>query len=64
MNTSTNTAVEQVVETIMIGIEKGSFKIGQKIPSQRKLSTLFGVSRTVVREAIKVLEGRNILISR
>lgn len=64
MDMNTNTAVEQITETIMIGIKKGTFKTGGKIPSQRKLSSLFGVSRTVVREAVKVLEGRNILVSR
>lgn len=58
------TAMEQVVQTILSGIEKGTFKVGQKIPSQRKLSELLGVSRMVVREAIKLLEGRGILISK
>lgn len=59
-----NTAVERVVKTILSGIEKGTFSVGQKIPSQRELASLFGVSRMVIREAVKVLEGRDVLVSR
>ena len=58
------TATHQVVTTILSGIEKGTFKLGQRIPSQRELSKLFGVSRMVIREAIKILEGRGILVSK
>lgn len=57
------TAVNQAAEIIVVGIEKGTFKIGEKLPSQRKLADLLGVSRTVVRESIKTLEGRGILFS-
>ena len=58
------TATHQVVTTILSGIEKGTFKLGQRIPSQRELSKLFGVSRMVIREAIKILEGRGFLVSK
>lgn len=48
----------------MEGIEKGTFEVGKRLPSQRELSTIFGVSRMVIREAVKVLEGRDIVYSR
>ncbi|MCF8062506.1 MAG: GntR family transcriptional regulator, partial [Deltaproteobacteria bacterium] len=55
---------QQVVDTVVSGIHKGTFKPGQRLPSQREMARLFGVSRTAVREAIKVLEGREIVASR
>ncbi len=54
----------QVVDTIVSGIRKGTFQPGLRLPSQREMSRLFGVSRTAVREAIKILEGRGIVASR
>jgi len=55
---------QQVVDTIVSGIHKGTLEPGQRLPSQREMSRLFGVSRTAVREAIKILEGREIVVSR
>lgn len=63
MDTENLTSVGQVVETIILGIANKTFEVGKRIPSQRQLSTLFGVSRTVIREAIKTLEGKDILVS-
>ena len=64
MKKSELTATEQVINTIQAGIKKGSFKIGQRLPSQRSMTKLFGVSRTVVREAIKILEGKGLVKSK
>jgi GntR family transcriptional repressor for pyruvate dehydrogenase complex len=64
MENSRQTSVNQIVKIIMEGIDKGTFEVGKRLPSQRELSTIFGVSRMVIREAIKVLEGKNILYSR
>lgn len=57
-------AVDTVIETLTIGINNGTFPVGQSLPPQRELSRLFGVSMVAVREAIKVLEGRGIVISK
>ena len=58
------TITEQVVKTIMSGIQKGTFPPGTRLPSQRELSEMFGVSRMVIREAIKTLEGKGVLFSK
>jgi len=54
---------ERVVEKILELISSGSWKPGFRLPPERELSEAFGVSRTVVREAIKALEARGVLES-
>jgi GntR family transcriptional repressor for pyruvate dehydrogenase complex len=48
---------EQIVEQIQNGIRDGSLVRGQKLPPERELAGQFGVSRGVVREAIKALSA-------
>ncbi len=55
---------EEIVEQIRELISKGELKPGQRIPSERDLATLLGVSRPSVREAIMVLEAMGLLESR
>ncbi len=64
MEKNTQTTVERIVETILAGIEKGTFSQGSALPAQRQLAEYFDVSRNVVREAIKVLEGLGVLYSK
>ncbi|AUS09160.1 FadR family transcriptional regulator [Laceyella sacchari] len=52
---------ERIISQIMDAIVKGEVKPGERLPTERDLATLFQVSRTVVRDAIKTLAGRNIL---
>lgn len=54
---------ERVAEKIMELISSGAWKPGYRIPPERELSESFGVSRTVVREAVKALEARGVLES-
>jgi GntR family transcriptional repressor for pyruvate dehydrogenase complex len=54
---------ERVVEKVLELIASGTWKTGYRLPSERELSEAFGVSRTVVREAIKALEARGVLES-
>jgi GntR family transcriptional regulator, transcriptional repressor for pyruvate dehydrogenase complex len=44
-------------------ISSGTWKPGYRLPPERELSEAFGVSRTVVREAVKALEARGVLES-
>lgn len=58
-----STIVRQTSETLKLAIENGSFKPGSKLPAQRKLESMLGVSRSAVREAVKVLEGMGLVYS-
>lgn len=55
---------EEIVEQIQKLIAKGDLKPGDRIPSERELATMLGVSRPSVREAIMVLEAMGFLDSR
>src|SRR5512143_2015612 len=48
---------EDVAEQVRDAILDGRFAPGTKLPPERELAAEFGVNRTSVREAIKVLEG-------
>jgi GntR family transcriptional repressor for pyruvate dehydrogenase complex len=54
---------ERVVGKVLELIASGTWKPGYRLPPERELSEAFGVSRTVVREAVKALEARGILES-
>jgi GntR family transcriptional regulator, transcriptional repressor for pyruvate dehydrogenase complex len=54
---------ERVVEKVLDLISSGAWKPGYRLPPERELSEAFGVSRTVVREAVKALEARGVLES-
>lgn len=55
---------EEIVEQIQKLIAKGELKPGDRIPSERDLASMLGVSRPSVREAIMVLEAMGFLDSR
>jgi DNA-binding FadR family transcriptional regulator len=50
-------AAEQIAERIVTAIALGEFVPGQKLPSERQLSSLLGVSRRSVRLALHRLAG-------
>jgi len=54
---------ERVVDKVLELISSGAWKPGYRLPAERELSEAFGVSRTVVREAVKALEARGVLES-
>jgi GntR family transcriptional regulator, transcriptional repressor for pyruvate dehydrogenase complex len=54
---------ERVVDKVLELISSGAWKPGFRLPPERELSEAFGVSRTVVREAVKALEARGVLES-
>lgn len=58
------TLAERVGESILKRIVEGELKPGDKLPSERELGEQFGVSRTVVREAVRSLTGRGVVAVR
>ncbi len=55
------TLSEQVTERLMEYIAAQQLKAGDLLPSETSLGNSFGVSRPVIREALKNLEGKGIL---
>ena len=55
---------EQVADRLIAEIDAGSFRSEEKFPSEAALAQQFGVSRTVIREALARLKYDGILDSR
>jgi GntR family transcriptional repressor for pyruvate dehydrogenase complex len=55
---------EEIVSQIKALIASGELKPGERVPSERDMANLLGVSRPSVREAIMVLEAMGLLESR
>jgi GntR family transcriptional regulator len=54
----TKNLYEQLVDSIVNKIKIGEYKVGEAIPSERKLCLSYDVSRITVRKAIEELEKR------
>lgn len=52
---------ERVIAGISDAVVSGELAPGDRLPPERELAGQFGVSRTVVRDAVKTLSGRGIL---
>src|SRR3982074_1739831 len=52
---------EQIVQQVEDSIVKGTLKPGDQLPAERELAQQFGVSRTAVREAVKVLREKGLV---
>jgi GntR family transcriptional repressor for pyruvate dehydrogenase complex len=61
---SVTRSYEHIVRQIHDAIRNGHLARGAKLPTERDLSETFGVSRSVVREAVKVLVAQGIVESR
>lgn len=59
-----HTLSEQVADVMVDQIEKGAFKPGERLPAEMTLADKFGVSRTVIREALARLKYDGLLESR
>lgn len=55
---------EQIVETLAARIHAGDWKLGERIGTEQQLTGEFGVSRTVIREAIARLKADGLVDSR
>lgn len=53
-----------VVRAIASEILSGSYAVGSTLPSENDLCTEHGVSRTVIREALKTLAAKGLVLSR
>jgi GntR family transcriptional regulator, transcriptional repressor for pyruvate dehydrogenase complex len=57
-------AYERVVEQIEDHVLRGQLKPGDRLPSERALMEQFGVSRSTIREALRVLQSGGLVRSR
>lgn len=57
-------AADSVVQALEARIHSGGLSTGAALPPERDLMAEFGVSRTVVREAVQVLSARGLLDAR
>ncbi|PXY31740.1 FadR/GntR family transcriptional regulator [Prauserella muralis] len=57
-------AYERVVEQVEHAVLTGRLVPGERLPSERELMTQFGVSRSTVREALRVLQAGGVVRSR
>lgn len=55
---------QQLYDAIAEKIQKGEYKVGERIPSEEQLIELFGISRITVRSGIEKLCEDNILIKK
>lgn len=56
-------AYERVVEQVEQAIVDGALKPGQRLPSEREMVAQFAVSRSTIREAMRVLESHGLVRS-
>ena len=64
MPTDTPRAADPVIQAIERDIRTGALPSGQALPPERMLMREFGVSRTVVREAVRTLSSRGLVDAR
>lgn len=52
---------EQIVNQIETRVAAGDLKVGEKLPSEFELAAQFEVSRTAIREAVKILRQKGLI---
>ncbi|QTL99669.1 FCD domain-containing protein [Iocasia frigidifontis] len=55
------TLSNRIANELMEFIREGDFSVGEKLPNEYELSSLLGVSRNTIREALRSLASRNII---
>lgn len=55
---------DNVAKALIAEITGGSYAVGQRLPPEREMAIRFGVSRTVIREAMKALNSRGFVTVR
>lgn len=59
-----NGLADQVVERVRELVRHGTYKEGDRLPAEPELCALFGVGRSTLREAVRVLANRGVLTVR
>jgi len=54
----------QLIEIIKQNVQEGIWQPGDQIPSEMELCDTYGISRTVVRQALRELESSNTIVKR
>jgi GntR family transcriptional regulator, transcriptional repressor for pyruvate dehydrogenase complex len=54
---------ELVLDSIETQIVSGALRAGERLPPERELATMLGVSRPAVREALRILEAQGVVRS-
>jgi GntR family transcriptional repressor for pyruvate dehydrogenase complex len=62
--TSTQTLTDRVTEALMLKITGGELPAGAQLPSEQMMAVSFGVSRTVIREAVSRLKSEGLVDSK
>lgn len=52
-----------VADYLAAQIASGALKVGQRLPSERKLAEMYGVAYMTVRRAMKELRERGVVVS-
>jgi GntR family transcriptional repressor for pyruvate dehydrogenase complex len=60
-NIKRSSTVERIVENLINLIKGRSLQVGDKLPSERQLCEMIGISRPILREALKALQVMNII---
>ena len=55
---------QQVARAIGIEIVNGVYEAGDKLPGEAEILDRFGISRTVLREAFKILSAKGLIVSK
>jgi DNA-binding FadR family transcriptional regulator len=58
---SVGATVQVVIDSLFARIKSGEYPVDTRLPSERTLSTELGVARNTVREALDVLETRQVI---
>ena len=53
---------QQLIDAIIENIKNGTYKAGDKLPTETELEATYNVSRITVRRAVKELCDKNILV--
>lgn len=64
VRTSTRTLTEAAEHEIRTAIEQGLYRPGAQLPAESELVLMLGVSRTVVRDALRLLEDEGLITRR
>lgn len=52
---------DQVIERVRTLVAKGTYRVGDRLPPEGELCVLFGVGRSTIREAMRVLANRGMV---